>query len=85
MVLKDPFCPECGEPANGTLERLSGRADFDKVPGHGVDVEFGGWTEVCWDDQRTLLEREGEPEGPDNRPLACCANGHTWPTEIGGR
>jgi len=82
MRLHMPLCPECGKPANGTLERLTGRADFDGVPGPGTDVEHGGWTDIWWDDQRTALERDGEPEGPDNRPMVCCENGHVWPTAI---
>ena len=82
MKLHTPLCPECGEPANGTLERLTGRADFNGEPGLGVDVDYGGWTEIWWDEQRTILERDDEPEGPDNRPLVCCPNGHTWPTVI---
>ena len=32
--------------------------------------------------QRTVLEHEDKPEGPENRPLVCCPNGHTWPTVI---
>jgi hypothetical protein len=82
MRLLAPLCPECGEPANGTLERLTGRADFDGVPGPGIDVGYGGWTDVWWDDQRTALEQDSEPRGPDNRPMVCCANGHVWPTAI---
>ena len=82
MRLRTPFCPECGEPANGTVERLAGRAEFDGVPGPGIDVDFSGSTDIWWDGQRTALERDGEPEGPSNRPLVCCANGHEWPTAI---
>ena len=82
MRLHTPMCPQCGEPANGTLECLSGRADFNIEPGPGIDVDYGGWTEIWWDEQRTILERGDEPEGPDNRPLVCCPNGHTWPTVI---
>ena len=82
MKLHEPLCPECGEPAKGTLEQLSGRADFNIDPGPGVDVDYGGWTEIWWDEQRTVLEHEDKPEGPENRPLVCCPNGHTWPTVI---
>ena len=82
MKLHTPSCPECGEPANGTLEHLTGRADFNIEPGLGIDVDYGGWTEIWWDEQRTVLEHEDKPEGPENRPLVCCPNGHTWPTVI---
>ncbi|MBN2561560.1 MAG: hypothetical protein JXQ75_11580 [Phycisphaerae bacterium] len=82
MKLHTPLCPDCGEPAKGTLEHLTGRADFDGEPGPGVDVDYGGWTEIWWDEQRTVLEHEEKPESPENRPLVCCPNGHTWPTAI---
>ncbi len=82
MKLHTPFCPECGEPATGTFERLIGRADFDREPRPDGEVEYSGWTEVWWDEQRTMLENNDEPEGPDNRPLVCCHNGHIWPSVI---
>jgi hypothetical protein len=82
MKLHEPFCPECGEPAHGTVERLMGRAEFNGVPGPGVSVEYRGWTEVWWDEQRTAHQKEGEPEGSDNPPRVCCVNGHSWPTAI---
>jgi hypothetical protein len=82
MRLLAPLCPECGKPANGTLERLAGRAEFDGAPGLGTDVGYSGFTDVWWDEQRTALERDGEPRGPGNRPMVCCANGHVWPTAI---
>ena len=82
MILHTPHCPACGEPAIGTLERLTGRSDFANDPGPGVDVDYSGWTEVFWDEQRTALERDRDAGSPTNRPLVCCHNGHTWPTEI---
>jgi hypothetical protein len=82
MRLHEPTCPECGEPARGTFERLTGCAEFDVAPGPGADVEYQGTTDIWWDDQRTALERDGEPSGPSNRPMVCCTNGHNWPTAI---
>ncbi len=82
MRLHSPLCPKCGAPARGTLDRLPGRADFNMEPGVDVDVEYGGNTEIWWDEQRTVLEHDDEPEGPTNRPIVCCHNGHTWPSVI---
>jgi hypothetical protein len=48
MRIHTPLCPKCGEPAKGTVERLAGRADFDREPHPGIDVEYSGWTEVWW-------------------------------------
>jgi hypothetical protein len=81
MKLHKPICPECGEPANGTVERLSGRADFSP-PGADGTTEYTGWTEIWWDEQRTAHQKDRAPEGPNNLPLVCCPNGHEWPTAI---
>jgi hypothetical protein len=84
MILHTPFCPECGEPAEGIFKRLTGTAEFNGVPGPGIDVDYEGSTKVWWDDQHTAIERESEPSGPNNRPMVICANGHVWPTAIDG-
>jgi hypothetical protein len=64
MKLHTPMCPECGEPANGTLEHLTGRADFNGEPGPDVDVDYGGWTEIWWDEQRTSWNTRTSPKVP---------------------
>jgi hypothetical protein len=46
-------CPTCGQPALGTLERITGRAEFDGDPTEG-EVQYGGSTEVFWDGQMTV-------------------------------
>ena len=81
MKLHKPLCPECGEPAHGTVERLSGYAQFTPLKEDG-STEYSGWTEIWWDEQRTVHQKEDAPEGPDNLPLVCCPNGHDWPTAI---
>jgi len=63
MRLHTPLCPECGEPANGTLERLTGRADFDGVPGTDTDVGHGGWTDVGRPAHRPRAGRRAEGSG----------------------
>jgi hypothetical protein len=82
MKLHNPNCPECGEPAHGTVERLTGYAQFASQPGPDVAIEYSGWTEIWWDEQRTIHQKDDAPEAPDNLPLVCCPNGHTWPTAI---
>ena len=59
MKLENPNCPECGEPAHGTLERLCGYAEFVGVPGPDAPVEYSGWTEIWWDEQRTVHQNDG--------------------------
>ena len=81
MKIHQPQCPECGEPARGTLERLCGCAEFAGEPGPDTPVEYSGWTEIWWDEQRSVHEKDA-PEGPDNLPLVCCENGHSWPTPM---
>ena len=82
MKLHTPLCPECSEPAHGTVERLSGYAAFAGVPGTDSQVDYSGWTEIWWDEQRTVHQNDDAAEGPDNLPLVCCSNGHSWPTAI---
>lgn len=82
MKLSVPLCPECGLPARGTVERLSGVAEFDREPGPDVDVEYSGRTDVWWDGQRTAYQREDAEESAENLPLVICREGHEWPTAI---
>ena len=82
MKLHTPLCPECGEPAHGTVERLCGHAAFAGVPGADAQVDYSGWTEIWWDEQRTVHQNDDAAEGLDNLPLVCCSNGHSWPTAI---
>jgi hypothetical protein len=63
-------CPECGQPAEGTLESTPGLAllIFDE----GANAEYEGETKMDWDHQATLRDEEG-----------CvtleCKEGHRWP------
>jgi hypothetical protein len=82
MKLHVPLCPTCGAPAHGTVERLSGVAEFGEVPAPDGEVDYFGETEVCWDGQQTALQDDSKPEGPENLPIVCCAEGHDWPTAI---
>jgi hypothetical protein len=83
MKVHQPCCPECGSPAIGTLERLSGVAMFGEgVAAPDLDVEYSGWAEIWWDEQSTVHQNEDAPESPVNLPLVCCAQGHNWPSSI---
>ena len=82
MKLKLPLCPQCGAGARGTVERLSGVAEFDCEPGTDIDVQYSGRTNVWWDEQRTAYQNNDAEESADNLPLVCCAEGHEWPTAI---
>lgn len=81
MRIHQPICPQCGEPAAGTVERINGRADFIDIQPDGT-TDYSGNTEIWWDEQRTVSQNENAPEGPDNLPLVVCCNGHDWPTPI---
>ncbi len=82
MKVHQMLCPECGEPARGTVEPLSVVAEFAGEPQTGDDVEYSGSTEVWWDEQRTVHEEVNLADGPAKLPLVCCHNGHAWPTTI---
>ena len=69
MRLEPLFCPECGEMARGTLETVSGVAEFELAQDGAV--EYTGYTDVWWDEQRTLAD-----EGGNIRLV--CPKGHDW-------
>jgi hypothetical protein len=70
----DPlFCPECGEMARGTLETITGVAEFDASD--NGSVEYSGYTEINWDGQETVTDDGG------NARLVC-PNGHDWPARM---
>jgi hypothetical protein len=68
-----PRCPECGEPARGTLEIVQGVALVAADPDTGRPV-YAGDTEMYWDSQRTV-EREG-------KFVWVCSCGHDWPVDL---
>ena len=68
-----PGCPECGEPARGTLEEVQGVALVMPDPETGKPVCAGG-TDVAWDSQQTV---QGE-----SKPVCVCAGGHDWPADV---
>ena len=72
----------CGEPARGTVERLSGVAEFKQPPAPQGQAEYNDYPEVWWEEQRTACQDDSKPEAGDNLPLVCCPNGHEWPTAI---
>lgn len=72
MRFKPWKCPECGQPAKGTVDLIPGLAllTFDD-DGH---AEYEGETEVNWNNQATRHDQAG------NEILECPA-GHQWPAE----
>ena len=70
----DPlFCPECGEMARGSLETITGIAEFNAVED---GVEYSGDTAIDWDSQETIVDEGG------NARLVC-PNGHDWAARKG--
>jgi len=67
----DPWtCPQCGQTAKGTLDTISGVAllTFDEQG----NAEYSGQTDVCWDDQTSVVDDRG-------RVRLLCPDGHQWP------
>ena len=69
MIFGTPKCPECEEYAKGTVEVVKGLA----LLAFGEDgiAEYGGETEVWWNDQKTIIDENG------NVTLVC-SNNHEW-------
>jgi hypothetical protein len=66
----DPWqCPECGEPADGTVEVVHGKAllAFDENGKAG----YSGETKIWWDEQRPILDEGG-------KYTLICPEGHEW-------
>ena len=66
----DPWkCPECDQPATGTVEVIHGVALllFDDEG----DANYAGETKVDWNSQVSLLDASG-------RLTLGCPNGHQW-------
>ena len=72
MRFKPWKCPECGQPAKGSLETVPGLAllTFDA----DGQAEYDGETEVDWDNQATQHDEAGND-------LLECPQGHQWPTQ----
>lgn len=70
-------CPECGEPAAGSLETIQGRAEFTE-PDENGHVDYAGETEMFWDTQEMMIKTT---EGKEYVALLC-HNGHDWQSEV---
>ena len=62
-------CPECGEIAQGTLDRVECKALFTD-PDENGNVDYCGESKMLWDTQST--------DRIDGLPALVCTNGHTW-------
>ncbi len=69
------FCPECGEMARGTLETITGVAEF--VVAADGSIEYTGYTNIWWDEQRTVTDAGGYVR-------LVCPNGHDWAAQGDG-
>jgi hypothetical protein len=72
MRFKPWKCPECGQPAKGTLETIPGLAllTFDD----DGQAEYDGETDIDWNNQATLHDDA-------SRDMLECPDGHQWPAE----
>ena len=73
MKFKTPKCPDCGLPAEGTLENLLGIARLSDIGTDGT-CEYAGDTDIIWDTQRTL--------GEGDKVMLVCHEGHNWESEM---
>ncbi len=73
MTIKDPICPECGAPVDGTWEVVPGIALVDRQPDGSFD--YVGETKMIWDEQKTA-------KSPHGLAVVICHHGHTWETEV---
>jgi hypothetical protein len=65
-------CPECGQPAKGTVEAVPGLAllTFDDEG----QAEYASETEIDWNNQTSQHDAAGND-------LLECHNGHQWPAK----
>lgn len=70
-----PKCPTCGEPPEGTLESLTGLALLSRPDENSPELEYDGWTEIYWDEQKTVTDEAG-------KLTLICPNGHDWKSAV---
>lgn len=77
MKIDKPACPTCGALARGTIEVLSGCAEFE-FQGDPLDgvADYSGTTSVFWDGQMT------EVDPKTKQPTLLCPKGHEWSSAI---
>lgn len=70
MRLDPNRCPECGDVARGTLETVTGVAEFTLAADRSV--EYTGYTDIWWDELKTVVDEGG------GYVRLVCPNGHDW-------
>jgi hypothetical protein len=68
-------CPECNELPKGTLDTVEGIAHLHHVTDGDDLIDYGGWTEVLWDTQRSNRDDQGKVT-----LIGTCD--HTWQAEM---
>lgn len=68
--LRPATCPECGQPALGTLERVDAVAQIEGFDAEG-DPVYVGETEIDWDTQVNQTDADGNL-------LVICPSLHIW-------
>lgn len=68
--LLTPNCPQCNQPARGTVEVLSGMATI-AIEEDGEYDHDGNGTEIWWDCAETKTNERGEIS-------LICREGHEW-------
>ena len=67
-------CPDCGQPAEGTVETVPGLALL--VFDDSGQAEYEGETKIEWDGQATCRDESGNT-------ILECPNGHQWSAKHG--
>ena len=69
MRFEPDKCPECSEEPVGTVEKVLGLAKL--MPDDQGGYDYAGYTEIWWDDQKSVTDPEG-------RVLLQCKEHHEW-------
>jgi uncharacterized protein YbaR (Trm112 family) len=72
MKIEVACCPECKEPAKGTLELIPGVAGLI-VREDGM-ADYTGYTDFNYDGQESVIR--------DNMHVLICPRGHEWKSKI---
>jgi hypothetical protein len=73
MKLTPHLCPECKKPAIKILEKVEALAilEHHESEGDGDLFEYSGVTDIVWDNQETVVAKDGTV-------TLSCKNSHEW-------
>jgi len=78
MKFVHPNCPECGQAAVGTYERVPGIACLSEPDSETGEQDYAGSTEMDWNEQSPVL-------GPAGGVVLVCGDDHFWDAADGAK